>query len=75
LKENIGYRNLAKKYNTPGSKQIETWVAAFQRLGTEGISRSRQKKSYSFQFKLHTVEVISKYRDFLQRFSIANRNQ
>jgi Possible hemagglutinin (DUF637). len=46
---------LTKKYNIPGSWQIETWVAAFQSLGTEGISRFRQKKSYSFQFKLHAV--------------------
>ena len=55
LKGNIGYRSLAKKYNIPGTRQIEIWVATFQRLGTEGISRSRQKKSYSFSLKTSKV--------------------
>ena len=76
LKGNIGYRNLAKKYNTPGSKQIETWVAAFQRLGTEGISRSRQKKSYSFKFKLNAVELYLSteisYKDLALQIKINN---
>ncbi len=76
LKGNIGYRSLAKKYNIPGSRQIETWVAAFQRLGTEGISRSRQKKSYSFQFKLHAVELYLSteisYQDLALQLEINN---
>ena len=45
LKGNIGYGSLAKKYNIPSMNPIATWVAAFQSLGTKGISRSRQKKS------------------------------
>ena len=36
---------IAKKYNIPSTNPIVTWVAAFQSLGTKGISRSRQKKS------------------------------
>ena len=76
LKGNIGYRSLAKKYNIPGTRQIEIWVATFQRLGTEGISRSRQKKSYSFQFKLHAVELYLSteisYKDLALQFEINN---
>ena len=45
LKGTIGYGSLAKKYNIPSMNPIATWVAAFQSLGTKGISRSRQKKS------------------------------
>ena len=40
LKGNIGYGSLAKKYNIPSMNPIATWVAAFQSLGTKGISRS-----------------------------------
>lgn len=76
LKGNIGYRSLAKKYNIPGTRQIEIWVATFQRLGTEGISRSRQKKSYSFQFKLHAVELYLStdvsYKDLALQLKINN---
>ena len=48
LKGNIGYSRLAKKHNIPSDKQVKIWVAAFQSLGIEGISRSRKKKNYSF---------------------------
>jgi len=34
LKGNIGYRNLAKKYNIPSARQIEIWIADYQNLGT-----------------------------------------
>ena len=76
MKGNIGYRSLAKKYNIPGTRQIEIWVATFQRLGTEGISRSRQKKSYSFQFKLNAVELylrtVISYKDLALQLEINN---
>ena len=76
LKGNIGYGSLAKKYNIPSMNPIATWVAAFQSLGTKGISRSRQKKSYSFQFKLHAVELYLSteisYKDLALQFEINN---
>ena len=76
LKGNIGYGSLAKKYNIPSMNPIATWVAAFQSLGTKGISRSRQKKSYSFQFKLHAVELYLSteisYTDLALQFEINN---
>jgi Transposase and inactivated derivatives len=76
LKGMLSYRSLAKKYNIPGIRQIEAWVAAFQRLGTAGISRSRQKKSYSFQFKLHAVELYLSteisYQDLALQLEINN---
>ena len=76
LKGNIGYGSLAKKYNIPSMNPIATWVAAFQSLGTKGISRSRQKKSYSFQFKLHAVELYLSteisYKDLALQLEINN---
>ena len=76
LKGNIGYGSLAKKYNIPSMNPIATWVAAFQSLGTKGISRSRQKKSYSFQFKLHAVELYLStdvsYKDLALQLKINN---
>jgi len=76
LKGNIGYSRLAKKHNIPSDKQIKIWVAAFQRLGIEGISRSRKKKNYSFQFKLHAVELYLSteisYKDLALQLEINN---
>ena len=36
---------------------LEKWVASYKAFGKEGLLRSRQKKSYSFQFKLSMVEL------------------
>lgn len=45
------------KYNIPDNKQVKIWLVAFQRLGIKESSRSRKKKNYSFQFKLHATEL------------------
>ena len=52
-----GYGYLAKKYNITTPRNIEVWVHAYKKLGKEGLMRSRQNKNYSFQFKLHVVEL------------------
>ncbi len=51
------YDYLAKKYNIPSCTPLKEWVAAFKEFGKEGLLRSREKKNYSFQFKLHVVEL------------------
>ena len=51
------YDYLAKKYNIPSCTPLKEWVAAFKKFGKEGLLRSREKKNYSFQFKLHVVEL------------------
>lgn len=48
---------LVKKYDIGGKIQLQKWVAAYQTFGDEGLLRSRQKKQYSFEFKLHVVEL------------------
>ena len=51
------YDYLAKKYNIPSCAPLKEWVASFKEFGKEGLLRSREKKNYSFQFKLHVVEL------------------
>ena len=52
-----GYEHLAQKHNISSPTQIKEWVAAFKEFGKEGLMRSRQNNVYSFQFKLHMVEL------------------
>ena len=52
-----GYVYLAKQYNIPDDELVRRWVKAYQKLGKEGLLRSRKNKKYSFQFKLSVVEL------------------
>lgn len=54
-----GYKYLTKKYKIGNSdnKQVLKWVKAFKEFGDEGLMRSRKNNSYSFEFKLHVVEL------------------
>ncbi len=51
------YKYLAKKYNIPDCKPIRNWVVNFNTFGDEGLMRSRQRKNYTFEDKLHVVEL------------------
>ncbi len=33
------------------------WVNAFKSFGDEGLMRSRKNQTYTFDFKLHVVEL------------------
>ena len=48
---------LAKKYGIPSETRIKEWIKAYQNLGDEGLMRSRQKKNYSYEYKLGIVEM------------------
>ena len=48
---------LAKKYGVPAKSRIQEWVKLYQSFGDEGLRRSRQKKKFSFEYKLHVVEL------------------
>ena len=52
-----GTRTLVKKYNLPNRRTLEVWIAAYKEFGDEGLLRSRKNKEYSFEFKLHVVEL------------------
>lgn len=51
-----GYNTLGKRYNIP-SCVIQRWVATYKKFGTEGLFRSRKNITYTFDFKLHVVEL------------------
>lgn len=51
-----GYGALARKYKIPSDANIREWVKAYQNLGDKGLTRSRQRKSYSYEYKLAIVD-------------------
>lgn len=48
---------LAQKYGMPGDAPLKRWIREYQELGSESLLRSREKKQYSFEFKMHVVEL------------------
>ena len=54
LDEKAGYRILAKEYQI-SSSLIRRWVNNYKQFGDEGLMRSRNKRSYSVEFKLETI--------------------
>ena len=52
-----GYTYLANKYNVPAKSRVKLWVDNYKKFGDEGLLRSRQTKKYSFEYKLHVVEL------------------
>jgi len=51
-----GCNYLSKKYGIDCSL-IKRWVNNYKRYGEESLMRSRQQQVYSFEFKLHVVEL------------------
>lgn len=51
-----GYKTLSKQHGIPYSV-ISRWIAAYGEFGDSGLSRSRKNKTYTFDFKLHVVEL------------------
>ena len=52
-----GYGYLADKYGIADKLQVRKWIKAYEKLGIDGLKRSRQQKKYSFEYKLHVVEL------------------
>lgn len=57
LSDKGGYKYLAKQYGIPDHKTIQRWVSVYKEFGDESLKRSRKKENYSFEFKLHVVEL------------------
>jgi|BioPla2DNA2_1021312.scaffolds.fasta_scaffold40391_2 transposase len=51
------YPCISKKYGVPAWSNIKKWVNAYNEFGDEGLTRSRKNENYSFEFKLHVVEL------------------
>ena len=54
-----GTNYLTKKYKIGNSKngQVRRWVSAYKEFGDNGLMRSRKNENYTFEFKLHVVEL------------------
>ena len=52
-----GTEHLAKAHGIAHHSSVQRWVAAYERFGDEGLLRSRQNANYSFEYKLHMVEL------------------
>ena len=52
-----GYTYLAEKYGVQNRRQVLNWVHYYKEFGDDGLRRSRGNKTYSFEFKLHVVEL------------------
>ena len=52
-----GLDYLSHKYNLGSNSQLRRWIAAYRTFGDDGLRRSRQQKKYTFEYKLHVVEL------------------
>ena len=68
----IGSTTLAKKYNIKSQKQVRQWIHNYQEFGDEGLKRSRKKETYSFEFKLHMVELYLSNEVSYEELALAN---
>lgn len=52
-----GYTYLAEKYGVTNRRQVLNWVHNYKKYGDKGLIRSRKQEKYSFEYKLHVVEL------------------
>ena len=56
LRGDAGYWTLSKRYGID-THVIRRWISNYKQFGEDGLRRSRGNKSYTFEFKLHVVEL------------------
>ena len=73
-----GYKALGKKYGIDYSN-IKRWCANYKEYGEDSLRRSRKNQKYTFEFKLHVVELYltteTSYQDLALQFGITNPTQ
>lgn len=55
-----GYKSIAElcqKYSIPQERQVSRWISSYRVLGVDSLRRSRTNKNYTFEFKLHVVQL------------------
>lgn len=57
LAGNGGATYLANKYNIPHDSTVKQWIKNYLAYGDKGLQRSRQNNNYSYEYKLHMVEL------------------
>lgn len=48
---------LSKKYGLGSNTQLRKWINAYKNFGDEGLRRSRKNRFFTFEYKLHVVEL------------------
>ena len=51
------YEYLARQYGMSDKKDLRTWVNNYRAFGDSGLLRSRKSKTYTFEYKLHVIEL------------------
>ena len=78
LKLKIVHDCLAKKYSIKAPSQVKLWINAYQVFGEASLVRKRQKKKYSVQLKLNTMELYLigelSYREVANTLNMNNPN-
>ena len=57
LNEEVSMAVIAKRYGVKGTAQISRWVMFYQKYGDSGLKSSSGPKTYSFEYKLHIVQL------------------
>lgn len=52
-----GAEYLAKMYGIPAPSNVKRWIKAYKEFGDRGLMRSRKNETYTFEFKLHVIEL------------------
>jgi transposase len=52
-----GAKYLAKRFDIAHKSSIDVWVKNYKEFGNDGLLRSRKNETYTFEFKLHVVEL------------------
>ena len=52
-----GYEFLSNQYGVASSRDVRKWVTNYEHFGDKGLMRSRKNETYSFEYKLHIVEL------------------
>ena len=68
-----GRKYLTKKYGIKSYGQLKNWIKAYNAFGDEGLKRSRQNSSYSFEFKLHVIELYLSSEVSYQELALSQR--
>jgi transposase len=56
----LGAKSLAKKYGIKSYGQLERWIKLYKKFGEEGLSRKRNKDTYTVQFKLDVLSFMKR---------------
>lgn len=57
IKGQGGIDYLTRKYGFSSNAPIRRWINAYKGFGDKGLIRSRKNEIYTFEFKLHVVEL------------------